>query len=126
MEGYQRIRDQIHNDKNSFIRLGAAQLFKHALALRTEVNRDGNYAGLRPILYYVYAEPAVWPDGHIRVEEQEILDHRQEIERFAETVIGDEVRFVACSYQEILGAWQGSDNPGVRSHAEAVNRCFQP
>ncbi len=126
MEGYQEVRNRIHDDKNLFIRLDAAQLFKHALALRTEVNRGGKHNGLTPILFYVYAEPAVWPESNVLVDEQEKIDHRQEIARFAQTVVSDEVRFVACSYRKLLTVWQRSENPGVRSHAEAVDLCFQP
>ena len=38
-------------------RLDAAQLVKHAFALRSEVNRKGAHRELKPILFYVHAEP---------------------------------------------------------------------
>lgn len=123
MGGYQRIRDKVSRDPNLFARLGAAQLFKHALALRTQVHRAGKHSGLRPVLYYVYAEPTAWPDGRT-VDVAEVDDHRREIELFEREVAGDEVRFVATSYRELLTAWQESNAPGVRNHAEAIIQCF--
>ena len=125
MEGYQIIRDKVSNDPNLFARLDATQLFKHALALRTQVHRPGKHHGLRPILYYVYAEPPVWPNGRA-VNVAEINDHRREMDLFAAEVVGDEVKFVATSYRELLGAWGASDDPQIRAHTEAVATHFRP
>ena len=62
MKGYQAIRDEIRQGKNTYHFLDAAQLVKHALALRSEVHRGD--ANLSPVLYYVYAETqALAPAG---------------------------------------------------------------
>ena len=124
MEGYQRIRDKVRDDQNLFARLDATQLFKHALALRTQVHRPGKHNGLRPVLYYVYAEPPVWPNGRT-VNIAEINDHRREIELFAAEVAEVEVKFVATSYRELLGAWGANNDPKIRAHTEAVAAHFE-
>ena len=61
MKGYERTRDRLDREEAKNKSLDAAQLVKHALALRTQVNREGKHRGLTPILFYVYAEPEVWP-----------------------------------------------------------------
>ena len=63
MSGYERIRDILIENPKRFTHLDAAQLFKHAFALRTEVHRRRQCDSLNPILFYLYAEPDNWPDG---------------------------------------------------------------
>ena len=126
MKGYERIRDRVHDEKDKDESLDAAQLVKHALALRTQVHRVEESNGMSPILLYVYAEPEVWPYTKEPVDPQAIATHREEIEAFAEGVAGDEVRFVHCTYRELLAGWKESESPDIRKHAEAVLRCFSP
>ena len=45
MKGYERVRDQIRADNGCYGRLDAAQLIKHALALRTAVH-NGKVASM--------------------------------------------------------------------------------
>ena len=126
MKGYERVRDRLHDEKDTDKSLDAAQLVKHALALRAQVNRDGDSKGLRPVLFYVYAEPKVWPLTGEPVDPQAIAAHREETEAFAKDVAGDEVRFVHCTYRELLDGWRDSEAPDIRNHAEAVLCCFSP
>ncbi len=114
MRGYQSIRDSLDG---TYVHLDAAQLFKHALALRTQAK------GLTPILFYLYAEPAAWPDGK-PVDEEAKVRHRMEIASFASMVEGDEVAFVACDYATLLGQWAGGDNADVRAHAAQVSARY--
>ena len=120
MKGYEQVRDCLDTH------IDAAQLFKHALALRTQVNRKGAHSGLTPILFYLYAEPETWPRDSKPIGEDAKARHRQEIEDFARTVEGDEVKFVSCSYRELLTAWQEIGTPKVRAHAKAVIERFAP
>ncbi len=90
MEGYQSVRDSLRRNPKMYTQLDAAQLFKHAFALRTEVQRDG-HSGLTPILYYVYAEPERWPRSRRLVDQGAKLRHRQEIEIFSSAVANNEV-----------------------------------
>ena len=126
MKGYEGIRDGLRISPDSFLRLDAAQLFKHAFALRTEVHRDGRHGGLAPLLFYVYAEPEHWPRDEKLVDEGAKAWHRKEIERFGAAVAGDEVGFVSCSYRRLLGAWSDRGNRRVRAHATAVSARFSP
>jgi hypothetical protein len=123
MSGYKRIRDGLHSGNAPVARLDAAQLVKHALALRTEVHRLGSRRGKRPILLYLYAEPERWPDGR-SVSRTAMRDHRGEINQFAEIVAADEVAFRSCSYRELLSIWSTSLNNAIRAHAAAVERRF--
>ncbi len=128
MNGYQHIRDEIHDeqDKDSGEGLGRAQLVKHALALRTEVHRDREAHGLNPILLYVYAEPSIWPSTGEPVEPRLISAHREEVAALADDVEGDEVRFLHCSYRELLSGWQKTGAPDIRAHAKRVLQRFSP
>lgn len=126
MKGYEGVRDRLRSDKGQFTTLDKAQLFKHAFALRTQVNREGEYHDLKPVLVYLYAEPECWPRDGEPISDDVKAKHRQEIQDFAGRVVGDEVAFVSCSYRELLSRWQEGGPPEVRSHAEAVIRHFAP
>ena len=125
-EGLRADQDKLDHEEAKNKSLDAAQLVKHALALRTQVNRDGRHRGLTPILFYVYAEPEVWPGDGKPVGEAAKTGHRSQIATFAEDVSGDEVRFVHCAYRRLLDGWLKRGAPHVRTHAEAVLRCFAP
>lgn len=126
MTGYESVRDTLHRDSHAYLRLDAAQLFKHAFALRTDVHRDGPHKGLRPILFYLYAEPDTWPFDGREVDRSAKARHREEIETFALTVAGDEVAFVACPYRTLLGRWASGERPAVRAHAQMVLERYSP
>ena len=127
MEGYERVRDELYRrDKGLYAHLDATQLLKHALGLRAQVNRRGEHCGLTPVLMYVYAEPESWPSDGRPIREEERAKHRQEIQDFAKRVEADEVKFISCSYRELLSAWQESGTPEVRFHAEGVIQRFVP
>lgn len=125
-EGVRSSQDRLRRDEGQFTTLDETQLFKHAFALRTQVNRESEYRSLTPVLFYLYAEPHIWPRDGEPVDPDAEDRHRQEIRDFARRVQGDEVTFVSCSYRELLSAWQESGTPKVRSHAEAVMRSFAP
>ena len=126
MKGYEGIRDSLNSSKKSPVGLDKVQLVKHALALRTQVGPDHEFDGLKPVLFYLYAEPETWPRDGKPVDEEAKVAHREEIAKFAASVEGDEVRFVACSYRELLGTWKRSENPEIREHARAIVHRFSP
>ena len=126
MEGYQGVRDEIHAIPDTYAHLDAAQLVKHALALRTRVAAKKQFDGLQPHLFYLYAEPDTWPRNGKPVEDEAKTAHREEIKHFAQSVEADGVRFVACSYRDLLAAWEQNENPEIREHARAVVRRFAP
>ncbi len=126
MKGYEAIRDGLRDKPDLYRHLDAAQLFKHAFALRTAVHRPDTRPGLEPILFYIYAEPGVWPKDGRPVDERRKTRHREEIARFREAVDGDEVAFVPCSYPRLLKSWAEHGNAAVRAHAKAVTARFAP
>jgi hypothetical protein len=123
MERYVRVREGIKKGDLHFEYLDAAQLIKHAFGLRTEVHQNVDSVGKNPVLFYVYAEPNKWPDGRA-ILRSHILEHQQEIFRFAELVAGDEVAFLSCSYQELLKGWSSDVSAIVCSHAKALLNEF--
>ena len=125
MAGYQAVRDQLMANPNSFQLLDAFQLIRHALALRTEANLGNEHRGLSPILFYVYAEPPFDPWG-TPVHPDDLRPLKCEIDRFSKSVQNDEVRFVPCSYRQLLWVWGNRGTPNVRIHAENVQRVFTP
>jgi len=126
MAGYRGVRDEINAIPDTYAHLEAAQLVKHALTLRTRVSPSKQFDGLSPVLFYLYAEPDTWPRDGKSVDEGTKITHREEIAKFAASVEGDEVRFVACSYRELLATWERSKNPEIREHPKAVVRRFSP
>ena len=82
--------DVLRKQPGSYQFLDAAQLVKHAFALRTTVHKEGPRLHKKPVLLYLHADPKAWPDGEtISAAVREA--HRQEIDRFAQAVKGDEV-----------------------------------
>ena len=126
MGGYERVRDGIRDHPERFAHLDAAQLFKHALALRSEVHRRERRCPLIPILFYLYAEPEVWPASGKAVDERAKEQHRNEIEKFGKAVADDEVRFVSCPWRRLLDAWACQPDSRIRAHAKAVTARFSP
>ena len=125
MKGYEGIRDKLHEDGRMYAFLDAAQLVKHAFALRTAVQK-GKHRGLTPILFYVYAEPDSWPKDGKPVDEGAKTRHREEVAHFAKEVDKDEVVFVSCSYRRLLEDWARHKDDGIRAHADAVSKRFSP
>ena len=126
MDGYRGVRDEIHASPDAYDHLDAAQLVKHALALRTRVGQGKQFEGLKPVLFYLFAEPDTWPRDGKRIDNEAKAAHREEIGTFASSVVEDEVRFVACSYRELLAKWERDESPEIREHARAVVRRFSP
>ncbi len=123
MSGYEQVRDRTRESDSAFALLDAAQLVKHAFALRTAVHREKRYQSKLPLLLYLYAEPERWPNGR-PVSRDDIEAHRADIRSFSEFVAGDEVIFHACSYRELLSAWAASSCPLGGSHAAALAARF--
>ena len=126
MKGFERIRDWIREEESRAGGLDSAQLVKHALALRTKVCKAEEADRLVPFLLYVYAEPTAWPKTKEPVDPQVISAHRKQVQEFAEQVTDDEVRFVHCTFRELLGVWMDKGSPDVSRHGEAVLGCFDP
>ena len=126
MKGYESIRDGLHDEPGRYGHLDAAQLFKHAFALRTAVHKRPEFRALAPILFYVYAEPNFWPRSGEPVDEGAKARHRDEIERFAAAMADDEVTFVSCSWRNLLETWGRHENGRIRAHADTVTARFSP
>jgi hypothetical protein len=124
MRGYERCRDELRRGSETFTRLDAAQLVKHASALRTAAHRTSG--GKQPVLYYLFAEPPQWSGDKGAVSREHQARHRAEIATFAGMVARDEVSFRACSYAELLADWSAQTDATVRAHAAAVARRFSP
>ena len=126
MKGYESIRDGLHDEPGRYGHLDAAQLFKHAFALRTAVHKRPEFRALAPILFYVYAELNFWPRSGEPVDEGAKARHRDEIERFAAAMADDEVTFVSCSWRNLLETWGRHENGRIRAHADTVTARFSP
>jgi Restriction Endonuclease associating with ARP len=124
MEGYEFLRDILKDCGSLFARLDAAQLVKHAFGLRTVIRTDACLRSKVPILVYLYAEPAAWPDGR-EISSTDTDAHRREIDRFAKCVAGSEVLFHSVSYRKLLTGWQSSLIGRVRDHAANVIARYQ-
>jgi len=119
MKRFELMRDRLKSGEERFGFLDAAQLVKHAFGLVTTARRRG----LRPALFYVFAEPAR-RNGR-PLEAAGFAGHRLEIDRFAAAVAGDEVEFASASYRDWMAQWDGADAE-LGAHREAVLTRFAP
>ncbi len=123
MRPLEAMRDALRDRPSMFTHLDAAQLVKHAFGLRTLTNRDAG--GRRPLLVYLYAEPAAWPEGRVIIEPEALARHAGEVRIFADAVAGAEVEFAATTYRQFLGTMARSEVEDVRQHASAVMRAYE-
>jgi len=119
MQGYDRLRRTFAGGAQRFAVLDMVQLVKHAYGLRTEAQRRAK----RPVLIYLYAEPAKWASGKV-VDPARTAQHRKDIGLFAQSVEQDEVSFAAMTWSELLLLWSG--NPACAPHAARVLELFGP
>lgn len=127
MKGYESVRDRLRENGRLYDFIDAAQLVKHAFALRTESQRGScRRRRLVPILFYLYEEPRSWPSSEKPIRNADRAAHREEIADFAGAVEGDEVGFVSCSYSALLDGWMRRGNGGIRAHARAVRSRYAP
>lgn len=80
------LADKIRPDNNEFKYLDAAQLIKHILGLKKQLGKSGF-----TLLYLWY--DVIGNDG---------LEHRKEIEKFAEIAKKDNIKFRHITYQEVI------------------------
>ena len=120
MEGYSSLRRTRANGARRFSCLDDVELVKDAYGLRTEALRRR----LRPVLLYLYAEPATWATGRA-VDPAKIEAHRTDIELFSESVAEDEVSFAAMTWAEMLTLWGRGKMP-VAQHGARVAARFGP
>ena len=83
---------------------------------------------MTPVLFYLYAEPQIWPNSGKIVDGKAKAKHREEIEKFTEIVRDDEVLFVHCSYRNLLWEWRNDPNhlSDIQVHAKAIIQRFAP
>jgi hypothetical protein len=120
MGGYEHVRDRLDAAPSTFKHLDAAQLIKHAFALRTEASRTG----AKPVLVYLFAEPEAWPEG-APINREAAARHRQELSFFSAAVRDDEVQFVSMTYQDLFASWLTEGASAVQEHAQAVPEHFR-
>lgn len=127
MKGHGSVRDRLRKDGRLYDFIDAAQLVKHAFALRTESHRCGSQRRrLVPILFYLYAEPRSWPTSGKPIRNADRAGHREEIADFVGAVEGDEVGFVSCWYSTLLDGWIRRGSGRIRVHARAVRSRYAP
>src|SRR5260370_24635513 len=121
MGPYERMRDQIASGEQAFKNLDAVQPLKHALGLRTEARLKTK----SPVLVYLYAEPAVWPDGQ-SLPVSSLNLHAHEVSEFAHRVEGAEVIFRTFTYRNLLDTFRRSASADVREHGRTIRETFTP
>jgi hypothetical protein len=119
MGQYEQMRDRLRSGAELFRYLDAAQLVKHAFGLVT----DGARKGKKPVLVYLYAEPAA-RNGQ-PIDPATFASHRREIHRFAEAVRGAAVAFESISYREWIASWARCALQ-VAEHGTAILKRFDP
>ncbi len=119
MGPYEDMRDKLTRSPQKFAHLDAAQLVKHAFAIRTQAMETKK----RGVLAYLYAEPCRWPDNR-PVAAAARKAHSREVGLFQQAVRGAEVGFAVCKYKELLAAMRLAPIIEVRRHASAVKSIY--
>lgn len=119
MAPFNAMRAALTSGAEVFQALNAAQLVKHAFALRTQGVKRARGA----VLVYLYSEPKVWASGKA-VDPARIALHRKEVGRFAKAVHGADVTFAPVRWSELLAQW--SRHATVADHAAALLARFGP
>jgi restriction endonuclease-like protein len=103
-------------DPSRFKHLDAAQLVKHYLGMRNSL-RD---AEGRLVLMYVFWEPTNWSDGPAFVQ------HRRELDEFAECVRDGDVAFLSMSYSSLWDQWEvESDWDRIGEHVTSLRERYE-
>lgn len=121
MEPFERMRDRLRDGALKFQRLDAVQLVKHAFGLVTEAGRRNKAAAL----VYLYAEPQAWADDR-PIDRDAWEVHSAEVEQFATHVAGAAVLFRACTYRQMLAAFENSADDDVQRHGCRIVERFRP
>ena len=118
MARFAAMRDALRSGQQRFRHLDATQLVKHAFGLVTEARRLAR----RPVLFYLYAEPAQRDERQISAEDHR--RHRDEIAAFVQFVDGDEVICRSATYR----AWIDAVRPvtDVGAHLARLRHRFEP
>ncbi|MES2914283.1 MAG: hypothetical protein V4753_04090 [Pseudomonadota bacterium] len=119
MARFTAMRLALTEGRQTYRCLDAAQLVKHAYALRTQSVKRG----LGAVLVYLHAAPATWASGK-PVSPDAIARHAAEIADFARAVMGDDVSFVALRWADLLTDWAKA--PALAAHAAAIKSRFGP
>ncbi len=114
MQPFTAMRDEL---SQGYLHLDPVQLTKHAFALSTQAAKQKK----QPVLIYLYAEPSAFPDG-TAISDSAVSLHRLEVQRYAEAVVGAEVRFVPLTYSDLLTMWQSQVQ--TKSHAERLQQAY--
>lgn len=114
MCAYDSVRRDLADGTLTYGHLDAAQLIKHAYGLASE----GERTGLRPVLFYIFDEPA--ERAGKAIDKLEHKAHREEMADFAHRVRDQAVRFAACSYAQWFDRWPIE----LSGHADAVRNRF--
>ena len=95
--------------------LDRAQLLKHYFGLRHLQQSQATPKKLT--LLYLFWEPLNWPDV------AECLQHREEVNEFAEKVAGASIPFRWMTYPQLWQEWSGV--PALREHASHLNARYE-
>lgn len=116
-----QIMIDIVNGDTSFRYLDAAQLIKHYFGLAHE------YTGSDMNLHigYVFWEPN--QDGNVSDSVIDLFaNHRNECEKFADQVNGDEIQFSFYSYFELIDHWQkNSIKDELKTHFKLLEKKYK-
>ena len=119
MAQYTALRHAIADGSQTYRHLDAAQLIKHAYALRTQALKRARGA----VLVYLHATPADWANGK-PLDPTAHARHQSEITHFANAIRGDDVAFAPVKWIDVLAQW--SRIPALAAHAKAVANTFGP
>lgn len=118
MKSFEHLRNGLRSGAIRYQHLDAAQLLKHAFGLTTQAR----VARLKPILAYLFAEPAMLTGRPLSDDTRRL--HRAEIADFAARVADADVTFHALSYREWIATWMRPEE--VVTHGRAVLTRFAP
>ena len=103
-----------------FSYLDAGQLVRHYFGLAKQVSEGRRHAGNRPLLIYLFWEPADADD------QLACRIHRQEVEEFRKLVADPDIPFVALTFRDLWSSWsaQAHQPPWLARHVQLLQERY--
>jgi hypothetical protein len=118
-ESWAALYDLLLREPDHFVYLDAAQLLRHYLGLRTQVEKCGDHARKRAKLTYLYWEPE---DAKAHPA---CMTHRDEVAEIRQLASDPVIPFFALSHGELWKSWEGDDQPPwLREHVRLLRERY--
>lgn len=118
-ESWAALYELLKREPDHFVYLDAAQLLRHYLGVRRQIEERRAHAKKQAKLIYLYWEPAD-AEAH-----PACITHRDEVAEFSQLVSDETVPFFALSHRELWESWEDDEQPAwLIAHAGVLRERY--